>query len=415
MRSIFIFSSVVLFSISSFAQNTIKTMFYNVLEFPELNPNRISLLEDILQDYAPDIFMVCELQSQEGADTILNVALNGESGNTNIYSAAPYFENQSGGGDLQQALFYRNDMFLLENTEIINTPVRDINKYTLLLNTTAQDTNPIRIYAYVTHLKSSQGSANQQLRLSMVEAFVNDTQQLEEDAFVLFAGDFNIYTSTEPAYLEILDQTNSVAMADPINTPGSWNNNEDFRAIHTQSTRTSSSGFGGGAGGGLDDRFDFIMVSQNMMTDTNLKYKTESYKAYGNNGNCYNNNINDINCGGVYNQIIREALYNMSDHLPVVMELETDQEIVILDVPQHAVAQPFSLKNTMVSDLLTVYNPQPSNQDDSFGIFNTLGQEILQFKTSGNTTVLNVAQFAEGLYYISNKTSSQTLKFLKTF
>ncbi|MDE0774476.1 MAG: hypothetical protein OSB17_07065, partial [Ulvibacter sp.] len=145
MRSIFIFSSVVLFSISSFAQNTIKTMFYNVLEFPELNPNRISLLEDILQDYAPDIFMVCELQSQEGADTILNVALNGESGNTNIYSAAPYFENQSGGGDLQQALFYRNDMFVLENTEIINTPVRDINKYTLLLNTTAQDTNPIRI------------------------------------------------------------------------------------------------------------------------------------------------------------------------------------------------------------------------------------------------------------------------------
>ena len=105
----------------------------------------------------------------------------------------------------------------------------------------------------------------------------------------------------------------------------------------------------------------------------------------------------------------------MSDYLPVVMELETDQEIVILDIPQHAVAQPFSLKNTMVSDLLTVYNPQPSNQDDSFGIFNTLGQEILQFKTSGNTTVSNVAQFAEGLYYISNKTSSQTLKFLKTF
>ena len=53
-------------------------------------------------------------------------------------------------------------------------------------------------------------------------------------------------------------------MADPINTPGSWNNNEDFRGVHTQSTRTSSSGFGGGAGGGLDDRFDFIMVSQNL-------------------------------------------------------------------------------------------------------------------------------------------------------
>ena len=413
MRHTIIFLSLLFFSISCYSQNTIKTMFYNVLWFPELNPNRIDLLQEVLQDYEPDIFMVCELQNQEGADAILNIGLNSD-GNSN-YSAAPYFENQSGGGDLQQALFYRNDMFVLENTEIINTPVRDINKYTLLLNTANQDTNPIRIYAYVTHLKSSQGGANQQLRLSMVEAFVNDTQQLEEDAYVLFAGDFNIYTSTEPAYLEILDQTNNIAMADPINTPGAWNNNEDFTAVHTQSTRTSSSGFGGGAGGGLDDRFDFIMVSQNMMTDSNLNYKVDSYKAYGNNGNCYNNDINDINCGGVYNQVIRDALYNMSDHLPVVMELETDQEIVLLNVPQHSAPQPFSLKNTLVSDIITIYNPGSNTKDDRFGIFNTLGQELLEFKTSTNTTILNVAPFVKGVYYITNKSSNQTLKFLKTF
>lgn len=413
MRHTIIFLSLLFFSISCYSQNTIKTMFYNVLWFPELNPNRIDLLQEVLQDYEPDIFMVCELQSQEGADAILNIGLNGD-GNSN-FSAAPYFENQSGGGNLQQALFYRNDMFVLENTEIINTPVRDINKYTLLLNTANQDTNPIRIYAYVTHLKSSQGGANQQLRLSMVEAFVNDTQQLEEDAYVLFAGDFNIYTSTEPAYLEILDQTNNIVMADPINTPGAWNNNEDFTAVHTQSTRTSSSGFGGGAGGGLDDRFDFIMVSQNMMTDSNLGYKADSYKAYGNNGNCYNNDINDINCGGVYNQVIRDALYNMSDHLPVVMELETDQEIVLLNVPQNSVPQPFSLKNTLVSDIITIYNPGGNTKDDRFGIFNTLGQELLEFKTSTNTTILNVAQFVKGVYYITNKSSNQTLKFLKTF
>jgi endonuclease/exonuclease/phosphatase family metal-dependent hydrolase len=413
MRHTIIFLSLLFFSISCYSQNTIKTMFYNVLWFPELNPNRIDLLQEVLQDYEPDIFMVCELQSQEGADAILNIGLNGD-GNSN-FSAAPYFENQSGGGNLQQALFYRNDMFVLENTEIINTPVRDINKYTLLLNTANQDTNPIRIYAYVTHLKSSQGGANQQLRLSMVEAFVNDTQQLEEDAYVLFAGDFNIYTSTEPAYLEILDQTNNIAMADPINTPGAWNNNEDFTAVHTQSTRTSSSGFGGGAGGGLDDRFDFIMVSQNMMTDSNLGYKADSYKAYGNNGNCYNNDINDINCGGVYNQVIRDALYNMSDHLPVVMELETDQEIVLLNVPQNSPLQPFSLKNTLVSDVITIYNPGDNTKDDRFGIFNTLGQELLEFKTSTNTTILNVAKFVKGVYYITNKSSNQTLKFLKTF
>jgi endonuclease/exonuclease/phosphatase family metal-dependent hydrolase len=414
MRTFYLFTSIILVSISSFAQNTIKTMFYNVLEFPELNPNRVFLLQDILQDYEPDIFMVCELQNQEGADAILNTGLNSEGIS---YNAAPYFDNQSGGGggDLQQALFYRNDMFVLENTEIINTPVRDINKYTLLLNTADQEINPIRIYAYVTHLKSSQGSANQQLRLSMVEAFVNDTEQLPEDAFVLFAGDFNLYTSTEPAYLEILDGTNNIAMADPIDTPGSWNNNEDFKSIHTQSTRTSSSGFGGGAGGGLDDRFDFIMVSQNIMTDTNLHYKEDTYKAYGNNGNCYNNNINDINCGGVFNQLVRDDLYNMSDHLPVVMELETDQEIVFLDRADQTVVQPFSLKSTLVSNVLTLFTPQMDMQHRLFSIYNTLGQEILSFDAAINTTVIGVSQIANGIYYITNQYTNQTLKFVKTF
>jgi len=151
------------------------------------------------------------------------------------------------------------------------------------------------------------------------------------------------------------------------------------------------------------------------MTNPNLQYKTDSYKAYGNNGNCYNNNINDINCGGVYNQIIRDALYNMSDHLPVVMELETDQEIVILDIPQQQLAQPFSLKRTLVSDVLTIYAPQWDTQNDTFGVYNSLGQEILDFKINATTTAINIAQLAKGVYYITNKSSNQTLKFLKTF
>ena len=78
MRHTIIFLSLLFFSISCYSQNTIKTMFYNVLWFPELNPNRIDLLQEVLQDYEPDIFMVCELQSQEGADAILNIGLNSD-------------------------------------------------------------------------------------------------------------------------------------------------------------------------------------------------------------------------------------------------------------------------------------------------------------------------------------------------
>lgn len=396
---------------SGLAQDSIKTMFYNVLEFPQLSPNRIDLLQDILSEYQPDIFMVCELQSQEGVDTILTQALNTNGDN---YSAAPYFDNQSGGANLQQALFYRNDKFVLENTEIITTSVRDINKYTLLLNTTDQANTPIRIYAYVAHLKSSQGGENQQLRLSMVQAFVNDTESLPEDAYVVFAGDFNVYTSTEPAYVEMLDTTNNIPLIDPIDMPGSWNNNEDFTAIHTQSTRISSGGFGGGAGGGLDDRFDFILLSQNMLSDPNLRYKENTYLAYGNNGNCYNNSINNVNCGGAFNQETRNNLYNMSDHLPVVMELETNQEIVILDSQDRILAQPFALKATIVKDYLTLLTPQQETATSPFVIYNVLGQEIKKFTTHNNTTTIDVSSLTNGVYYITNQSSNQTLKFVKT-
>jgi endonuclease/exonuclease/phosphatase family metal-dependent hydrolase len=412
MRFTFVIISFLFFSISALAQNTIKAMFYNILEFPELSPNRISILEEILSEYRPDIFMVCEVQSQEGVDTILNLGLNADGLN---YDAAPYFENQSSDVDLQQALFYRKDKFVLENTEVISTTVRDINKYTLLLNTPDPVSNPVRIYAYVTHLKSSQGSANQQLRLAMIEAFVNDTASLPEDAYVLFAGDFNLYSSSEPAYVKMLDTSNNIAMVDPIDAPGSWNNNEAFTAIHTQSTRISSGGFGGGAGGGLDDRFDLIMMSQNMATDPNLQYIENSYKAIGNNGNCYDNSINNINCGGIYNQQVRDNLYNMSDHLPVVMELETAQQIVILETPEQVVAHPFSLKATLVSNTLTLYTPQLDRESLHFSIYNTLGQEIETFNVYKSTTILNVSHISNGIYYISNQSSNQTLKFVKPF
>ncbi len=402
-----------LFTLLSFGQTEIKTMFYNLLEFPEALPqNRQDILKDILNGYNPDIFMICELQSQEGADLILNSSLNDEGSD---YAAAPYFENQSSSADLQQLLFYRKNMFTLENTAVITTTVRDINRYDLKLSTADGATDPVIIYTYVTHLKSSQGSANQALRLEMVQEFTEDIESLNSDAFVLFAGDFNIYTSTEPAYTEILDPTNNVVMLDPIDTLGSWNNNEDFAAIHTQSTRLSSSGFGAGAGGGLDDRFDFIMMSQAMQTNPALRYVEGTYKSYGNNANCYNNRIDAFECDGEFSLQLRSSLYNMSDHLPVVMSLETNKEIVILSTPDNEIAANFRLKSTIVSEILEIETLGAN--DLTFSIYNTLGQKVAETSNNNQTnTVINVAHFPQGIYYLTNNQSStQTLKFLKTF
>ncbi len=66
--AVIVFSYVL--NISS--QETFKLMFYNLLNFPDQDATKILDLEVILEDYKPDLFMVCELNNQTGADTILS-------------------------------------------------------------------------------------------------------------------------------------------------------------------------------------------------------------------------------------------------------------------------------------------------------------------------------------------------------
>lgn len=395
-----------------FSQSTIKTMFYNLLEFPEANPqNRDVILKDILEEYAPDIFMVCELQSNSGGEIILNNSLNITE---NLYNKTTFVPNQSGGANLQQLLFYRKDKFILENEEVIQTDVRDINHYTLKLSTKDVQTNPILIEIFVAHLKSSQGGANEQIRLEMVQEFTERLEGLDPNSFVIFSGDLNVYSSTEPGYIELLDPTNAIVMVDPIDTPGAWNNNINFQEVHTQSTRESSGPFGAGAGGGLDDRFDFILVSENMMTTPSFRYVPNTYKAFGNNGNCFNLSINDPTCSGFYSETLRENLYNMSDHLPVVMDFETNEEIIILNNSEvTAKTSNFVLINTIASKFIEIQlNSLDANK---FQIINTLGQIVKVFSVNGGEKIkLDVSYFPNGLYYLKEiSQNSSPVKFIK--
>jgi len=90
------------------------------------------------------------------------------------------------------------------------------------------------------------------------------TDQLSAGSNFIVVGDFNLYRATEPAYIRLLDQTNPGYFLDPVNRPGYWNNNASFADVHTQSTRVATLP-DGGSNGGLDDRFDFILVSQAIM------------------------------------------------------------------------------------------------------------------------------------------------------
>ncbi|WP_417859469.1 T9SS type A sorting domain-containing protein [Xanthomarina gelatinilytica] len=403
---------------SLFSQENFKLMFYNLLNFPlETNvPNRIDYLEQTLNTYKPDIFMVCELNNVYGGNAILQVLQDRISED---YRSAVFTSNTSDDeignqNDLQNLIFYDNSKFILESQHIVQTLYRDFNHYKLKLNSVNQNSNPVYLNAIVCHLKASSGSNNENLRLQMVQDLTQYLSTFPSDSYVMLAGDFNVYSASEPAFQELIDPNNNIVFVDPVDRMGSWHTNVDYVDVFTQSTRTQS-GLGGSTGG-LDDRFDFILTSTNMLSNQDLYYVPNSYQAFGNNSNpnCFNNEILDTACAGTsFSLEVREALYYFSDHLPVVMELETNE--TLLSIPTYQ-TESFQIMGTnMVDTTLEVQIHNQSLSTNKLYIFNTLGQVVKSIPLgTSNRLSIDVSGLKNGIYYIRmSNTNVQPLKFIK--
>ncbi|MDG2351090.1 MAG: T9SS type A sorting domain-containing protein [Flavobacteriaceae bacterium] len=388
-------------------------MFYNVLNYPIQEPaNRIQYLQTILDDYRPDIFMICELNNEEGADNILNIMkeINDD------YERADFELNSSdnsigNSNNFQNLIFFNSSKFTLEEQFIIPSIYRDFNHYRLKSTTNTEEIDSVFIEVLVGHLKASSGETNEQLRLTMVNDLLDYVNTMPSDSNIVFGGDLNVYTFNEPAFLELLDTSNNIVFADPANRLGNWHNNSSFIDMFTQSTRTQS-GLGG-ASGGFDDRFDFILTSSNMLTNSDIYYVDNSYEVYGNNANfnCYNQSINSSNCDGDdYNQIIRNALYNMSDHLPVTLELQLNETLNNKDVSDDIGFQ--IMGPNLISEQLNV--KITTNQAQFLVIYNTLGQVVTTLKIDQlGVAIIDVSKLSSGIYYLTSKTNlSSILKFI---
>ncbi|WP_353097360.1 hypothetical protein [Empedobacter brevis] len=411
-----ILSLFLILSVSLFSQETLNTMFYNVFKFPNSLPqNRQFILKNILDEYQPDLFMICELVSENGADLILNTSLQNQ---PDKFARALFVADSTNLDDpLQTMVFYNTRKLTLVNQQKIPTVYRDINQYSFQLNITSNDT--IRLEVFVAHLKSSTGPANRQIRLEMVQEVTKSLKKLTRpNTYVLFAGDFNFYNSSEPAYQEILNPTNAILMIDPLNAPGNWQNNPTFSYLHTQSTRVSNVGFGSGtnagAGGGLDDRFDFIMMSENFKNSTRLSYVNESYKAYGNNGDCLDKDVKDPNCTGIYSQTLRTNLYNMSDHLPVVMQFKIHENLNTKTFESKPFIWLQSSNITNDKIMIGIDKTQLNAQNNILFIYNSIGQFVQSVHINNQSNVtIDCQGLTAGIYYIKPKQSNEILKFIK--
>lgn len=306
----------------------LRVVSYNLLNFPNgrndcgagnVNlPNRADTLRKIMQYLEPDIFVGCEIQTEAGCDSVLTRALNVFG--TSHYQRAAFIPN-SDGGDLQNMLFYHSGKLTLKEQRVIPTGIRDINHYILYVNdnTLPQHHDTCFIEVFMCHLKAGSASSDLSDRAAQTALLRTVLDGRPQGRHLFVCGDLNTYRSSEVGYQNLVSGGTNF-LKDPINTPGNWTTNSSFAAIHTQSPRTSGS-MDCGVTGGLDDRFDHILVSQNVLNGANLvQYNASSYKAIGNDGNHYNQSLL-AGSNSQYPDSVVRALYYSSDHLPVKLDL----------------------------------------------------------------------------------------------
>ncbi len=375
------------------SQDTVRVMYYNLLNFPDVTPSRCDTLRKILQHAKPDVFVVNELQSLYGANLILNQSLN-------VFGVTHYQKaNFINGPDTDNMFYYNTNLFGFISQQQLATPLRDISEYVVYYKPSVGNGDTIFLRFYSMHLKASAGQANEQQRQQEAAVLKNYLQQNNLNKNIIAGGDLNLYTSAEPAYITLT--SGGTPLYDPLNSPGIWGGNAQFATLHTQSVRINS--YLGGSGGGMDDRFDHILVSGDMLVGLNkIKYVQNSYWAYGQDGNRFNAELIIPQNNSLPDSVLK-AMYNMSDHLPVFMKIYID--------PQMSQVQ----KNNTHQHNIILY-PNPTNQKvfiqslskilpKEIYITNLVGSKVFPLIEIGENEriELDFSQLPSGIYFLYHK------------
>lgn len=361
----------------------------------------------------PDIITVNEMVGDggTGANRLLTNALNQD--RRNYYKQANYSANSS----LCNMLYYNKNKFgLLNQTKIdraLNKTqlVRQIDVYTLYYLDNSElelgDTNFLTVY--VAHFKAGNTSSNVADRAKATESVMDfHANNYKSNHSYLFAGDFNMYTSNEQGFINLVgDPNTAIRFKDPIRKPGSWNNDGSYASIHTQSTRVSGNCF---SGGGMDDRFDIVLCGQEIISNQRgYGYITGSYKALGNDGQHFNSSLNSGTNNSVPANVLN-ALYNMSDHLPVAMQMKIN---ITTAHSQKWVNENFLIMNNPVRSVLNWKMQLP--MQGYLSIIDMHGKCLFfeKFDQNNHWNQLNVSSLSKGIYTAVITSGNQQIIYKK--
>ena len=314
------------------SQAQLRVVTYNTLDKPD-DATDISQLRTIFDAIAttarngiakrPDII---GLQEQKTFSQFDSTASRIADELNDLYGVASYDSALIGFGTDKVAVVYDSATVGLESSVAIPTggprPTHRVE-----FQPVGYTDSDASLYSYVSHLKASSSSADQATRAAEATAIRNNADALGADANIIYMGDFNFSSIGEAGYAN-LRSAGAAQAVDPLGLT-SWGFSE--AEYMTQSTRISFQS-DGGATGGMDDRFDLQLVTDELLDGEGLSYLgpssiglgalEHSQQAFGNDGVSWNTKINNTFVGRSQSSTVINALHDFSDHLPVVTDFQ---------------------------------------------------------------------------------------------
>lgn len=327
--------------------DTLRVMSYNLLYYGENtsfcdnsnNPitSKDAYFKIIAKHTLPDLLVVNEMGASAAySNRILSKVLNVDG--VNKYKACSIKNNSF--SSLVNGVFYNKQKLeivwqrsikkALNNTDLVR--VIDLNKFYYVDPELAQGRDTTFLYVAAAHLKAGNSQSDEDARELAAESFMDYISTELDPGYIFFCGDLNLYGANEGAFQEFTSSTyGDYRLYDLADESGNWHNASSFSDMHTQSTRSSNTNSGCFSGGGMDDRFDFILGSGQVYQDTGaISYIAQSYKTVGQDGGHFNQEIIQGGNNSVPSSVLA-ALYEMSDHLPVMADFEIEQLMPVTD------------------------------------------------------------------------------------
>lgn len=389
--------------------DTLKVMQYNLLNYGNntgycnaTNNNindKDAAIRTILTAYYPDILTVCEMgRNSTLPSSFLNNNLNINGSNFWMVKAGSNTTNSS----LINCIFYNATKLTLVGQHTAQNNTRDVDVFDFKFKN--DESGNIILTCVIAHLKAGSTASDEGKRKIMAQNTMNYLENHYRDENVLIMGDFNLYSASEPAYQALINNSTypHSYFVDPLYPygVGEWNNNYQYRNYHTQSTHSDNDGCH--SSGGLDDRFDFIMMSESIYGGRDgIRYIGGSYNALGNDGIHFNKSIN-YPANQAVSQQVADALLISSDHLPVTMNLLVNTNIGVDEFFENKLA--FDIFPNPASNNINIRFYQNNIGKANLLLYNTLGQIVyskgILVDDCLSEHVIPVENLPKGIYFL---------------